>query len=165
MSAILKALPHPMTTAAPHADEEPLDLVFIEGFVGQTVIGIHDSELHRPQPLVIDLYAGIPRPRACDTDRIGDTIDYGEVRLRLRRLLTEHRVTLLEAFAEQIAHIVLNEFRARWVRIRVAKPRKYEDVEAVGVVIERRNTRTPVAAGGGTAMLRLLGTGMVPGER
>ena len=164
MSAILKALPHLMTTAAPHADEDPLDLVFIEGFVGHTVIGIHDSELHRPQPLVIDLYAGIPRPRACDTDRISDTIDYGDVRLRLQRLLTEHRVTLLEAFAEQIAHIVLDEFRAQWVRVRVAKPRKFEDVDAVGVVIERRRAAIPATTGSGTAMLRLLGTGMVPGE-
>jgi len=31
--------------AVPLVDEEPLDLVFIEGFVGQTVIGIHDGEL------------------------------------------------------------------------------------------------------------------------
>ena len=54
----------------------PLDLIFIEGLVGETVIGIHETELHRPQPLVIDVHAGLPRARACDTDRIVDTIDY-----------------------------------------------------------------------------------------
>ena len=37
---------------------QPLDLIFIEGFVGETVIGIHVSELHRPQPIVIDVHAG-----------------------------------------------------------------------------------------------------------
>ena len=73
--------------AAPSADAHsaaPMDLIFIEGFRGQTVIGIHHSELHDPQPVVIDLHAGVPRARACDTDRIADTIDYAEVRLRLR---------------------------------------------------------------------------------
>jgi dihydroneopterin aldolase len=47
--------------------------------------------------VVIDLHAGLPRSIACDTDRIGDTIDYGVVRERLQRLLVEHRLQLLEA--------------------------------------------------------------------
>ena len=47
-----------------HAAQEPLDLIFIEGFVGHTVIGIHASELHATQPLVIDVCAGLPRSRA-----------------------------------------------------------------------------------------------------
>ena len=76
------------------------------------MIGIHDSELHDPQPLVIDLHAGVPRARACDTDRIADTIDYGVVRERLQRLLAEHRLQLLEAFAEAIADILIGEFGA-----------------------------------------------------
>ena len=164
MSAVPIALPFLMAEPTPTTGSEPLDLIFIEGFVGQTVIGIHDSELHRPQPLMIDLCAGVPRPPACDTDRIGDTIDYGEVRLRLQRLLAEHGVQLLEAFAERIARILLDEFGAHWVRVRVAKPRKFDDVAAVGVMIERRRLLPGQPPAGG-AMLRLIGTGMVPGQR
>ena len=121
-----------------------LDLIFIEGFTGQTVIGIHDSELHRPQTIRIDLTAGVPRPPACDTDQIGDTIDYGVVRERLQRLLKEHRLTLLESFAQAIADILIGEFGAHWVRVVVVKPRKFDDVESVGVAIERRR---PAPAG------------------
>jgi dihydroneopterin aldolase len=143
---------------------EPLDLVFIEGLCGQTVIGIHDSELHVPQPLTIDLCAGLPRVRACDTDRIADTIDYGELRQRLHRLLREHRVQLLEALAEQVARIALDEFQAHWVRVRIVKPRKFEDTAAVGVSIERRRTLPPAAASR-AATLRLIGHGLVPGGR
>jgi len=142
-----------------------MDLIFIEGFVGHTVIGIHASELHDTQPLVIDLTAGVARAGACDTDQIADTIDYSVLRLRLQRLMVEHGVQLLEALAEQIAHIVLVEFRAQWVRVRVAKPRKFDDVQAVGVMIERHRsvaTDTPVR---NAAMLRLIGSGMVPGDR
>jgi dihydroneopterin aldolase len=144
---------------------QPLDLIFIEGFTGQTVIGIHDSELHRPQTIRIDLTAGLPRPRACDTDQIADTIDYGVVRERLQRLLKEHKLTLLESFAETVAEILIGEFGAHWVRVVVVKPRKFDDVESVGVAIERRRPAAPADVGRSATVLSLLGAGMVPGGR
>lgn len=149
---------------APTPDAELLDLVFIEGLSGETVIGIHDSELHRPQTVVIDLYAGVPRSRACDSDRIEDTIDYGVVRERVVRLLREHRIQLLEAFAEAIASILIEEFGARWARVKVIKPHKFDDVQSVGVQIERFAADDTDArhAQRGAAVLRLIGTGMVP---
>jgi 7,8-dihydroneopterin aldolase/epimerase/oxygenase len=158
--------------AAPRLQPSPqatggqaMDLIFIEGLVGHTVIGIHETELHRPQPVVIDLHAGVPRARACDTDRIADTIDYGVVRERLHRLLAEHRLQLLEAFAEAIADILLDEFGARWVRVKVVKPRKFDDVQAVGVLIEREAAeRAAASPWRGAPVLQLIGSGMVPGE-
>jgi 7,8-dihydroneopterin aldolase/epimerase/oxygenase len=154
----------PIDEDAPRAGNEPLDLVFIEGLTGQSVIGIHESELHRPQPLVIDVCVGMPRARACDTDRIADTVDYGELRTRLLLLMANHRVQLLERFAEQVAHIALYEFQAHWVRVRVAKPHKFDDVAKVGVMIERRRT-VPPDSGSRAATLYLLGAGLVPGGR
>ncbi len=151
-------------TATPQAPA--LDLILIEGFSGRTVIGIHDSELHATQPIVIDLHAGVPRARACDTDRIGDTIDYSVVRERLQRLLAEHRLQLLEAFAEAVADILLDEFGAAWVRVKVVKPNKFDDVAAVGVQIERHAAERPGSAQHrGAAVLHLIGSGMVPGGR
>lgn len=152
--------------AAPLSAGDPLDLIFIDGFVGETVIGIHDSELHRPQAVRIDLAAGVPRAGACHTDCIGDTIDYAALRGRLQQLLARHGVQLLEALAEQVAHIALHEFQAHWVRVRVVKPRKYDDTDAVGVLIERRRAPTPAdAASRATGTLRLIGAGHVPRER
>jgi dihydroneopterin aldolase len=163
MMSVAMNAPLDSPAPAPAGAPEPLDLVFIEGFAGTTVIGIHESELHLPQTVLIDVCAGLPRVPACDTDRIGDTLDYGELRLRLQRLMTQHGVQLLEALAERVAHIVLDEFGAAWVRVRVAKPRKFDDTAAVGVVIERR--REPVAsAAGRAATLRLIAAGMVPGS-
>jgi dihydroneopterin aldolase len=151
----------------PEAATDSLDLIFIEGLTAQTVIGIHETELHRPQTLVIDVHAGLPRPRACDTDRIGDTIDYGLVHQRLHRLLVEHRLKLLEALAETIADILIGEFGARWVRVKVVKPHKFDDVQAVGVQIERHAAgRSPASAAARSAtVLQLLASGMCPGDR
>lgn len=159
----------PINSATPLQDDaqaSALDLIFIEGFTGRTVIGIHASELHQTQPIVIDLHAGVPRARACDTDRIADTIDYSVVRERLLRLLAEHRLQLLEAFAEAVADILLDEFGAAWVRVKVVKPNKFDDVTAVGVQIERHAAERPGSAQHrGAAVLHLIGSGMVPGGR
>jgi dihydroneopterin aldolase len=154
--------------AAPSAAEAhtALDIIFIDGFQGLTVIGIHHDELDDPQPVRIDLAAGVPRSLACSTDRIGDTIDYGEVRAALKELLATHRFQLLEAFAEGVATLLLGRFGAHWVRVSVTKPRKFDDVEGVGVIIERR--RAPVedrAPRREATVLDLLGAGLVPHGR
>jgi dihydroneopterin aldolase len=162
MSAALHA-PLDSAAADPDGAGEALDLVFIEGFAGRTVIGIHDSELHVAQTVLIDVCAGLPRVAACATDRIADTLDYGALRLRLQRLMAEHGVQLLEALAERVAHIALHEFGAAWVRVRIAKPRKFDDTESVGVVIERRREALASAAGRAAA-LKLIAVGMVPGS-
>ncbi len=152
----------PSTRARAQPTPATMDVIFIEGFRGETIIGIHDGEFDRPQPLIIDVQAGLPHARACDTDRITDTIDYALVRLRLQRLLAEHRLQLLEAFAEAVADILLDEFGASWVGVRVVKPNKFDDVQALGVQIER--TAAPHAAQGrSAAVLQLLASGMVPG--
>lgn len=161
MSAGIPFVPAPQAFTA----AEPLDLIFVEGLRGHTVIGIDDGELHDPQPLVIDVVAGLPRARACDTDRIVDTIHYGEVRARIVRLMREHRLQLLEAFAEAIATILLDEFGAAWVRVKVVKPRKFDDVDAVGVQIERQAPTGGARSQRAAPVLHLIGSGMVPGDR
>lgn len=148
------------------AQAAAMDLVLIEGFRAETVIGIHQGE-DVPQPLVIDVHAGVPHARACDTDDIRDTIDYSVVRTRLLRLMVEHRLHMLEAFAEAIADILLDEFGASWVRVRVVKPNKFADVQSLGVQIERvaQPPQPATGAGRSAAVLQLLGSGMVPGGR
>lgn len=167
MNATVQNLSLPQLLPVATGESTAMDLIFIEGFAGQTVIGIHDTELHHPQPLIIDLHAGVPRARACNTDRIGDTIDYSVVRDRLHDLLRNNKLQLLEAFAEAIADMLLGEFGAHWVRVKVVKPKKFDDVDAVGVLIERRalTGAGPQDARPAATVLQLIGAGMVPGGR
>lgn len=168
MKPSIRDIPSEAMPSGSPTQARPMDLIFIDGLVGQTVIGIHDSELHVPQTIRIDLQAGVTRSRACGTDWIGDTIDYGLVRGRLLRLLAEHRLQLLESFAESIAGILVHEFGAAWVRVKVTKPRKFDDVDAVGVQIERtlhdlpHSSAPEPSATRSAAVLHLLASGMVP---
>ena len=138
-----------------------MDIVFIENFVGQTIIGIDSSELHVPQPVRMNLAIGVPGIRACSTDRIEDTINYAAVRSALHALFASHGVRLLEALAETVARMLITEFGAHWVRVSLAKPAKFDDVSAVGVQIERQRSDFPQAATG-VAGYASLGAGLIP---
>jgi 7,8-dihydroneopterin aldolase/epimerase/oxygenase len=150
---------HPAVDTPPQAaGEAPMDIVYIKGFTGQTVIGIDVSELRDPQPVRINLTIGVPTIRACATDRIEDTVNYAAVHDALHKLLASHGVQLLERLAEKIAQLVIADFGAHWVRVSLAKPAKFADVESVGVLIERR--REPVSAQAVTCAF--LGKGLIP---
>ncbi|MGA8009713.1 MAG: dihydroneopterin aldolase [Thiomonas sp.] len=143
----------------------PCDTVFIRGFRGQTIIGIRDDELHQPQAVVIDVVAGRNRLSACRSDAIDDTIDYSALHAWLLGYLRNHGHLLLEAFAEGMADTILQQFNADWTQVTVVKPRKYADVEEVGVRIERCRTQTAAPQAHGAEILRLIGGGLTPGRR
>lgn len=150
---------HPLSFEAERApaDGTPGDRVLIRGLRAQTRIGLHDEEQERLQPVVIDLVAERRHLAACVSDAVGDTIDYATVRARVLEHLRGHGRRLLEALAEDLAEILLREFGADWVRVQIVKPRKFEDVDAVGVCIERR--RPPL---GSAEILNFLGRGLAP---
>lgn len=137
-----------------------MDIVYIEGLTGQTVIGIDASELHEAQPVRMSLAIGVPSIRACHTDRIEDTVNYAAVREAIHGLLASHGLQLLEALAERVAQLIIVDFGAHWVRVNLAKPAKFDDVDAVGVVIERR--RGKEERPGGAVSLAWIGRGYVP---
>jgi dihydroneopterin aldolase len=66
---------------------------------------------------------------------------------------------LLEALAEEIARLTLEDFGAHWVRVVLVKPGKFEDVESVGVAIERRREVRPRET---ASVLTLIASGLVP---
>jgi len=149
----------PAVDAAPGAVRDtPMDIVYIEGFVGQTVIGIDVSELRDTQPVRISLAIGVPSIGACMTDRIEDTVNYAAVHDALHVLLASHGVQLLERLDEKVAQLLIADFGAHWVRVSIAKPAKFDDVEAVGVVIERRRREVRVQP----VTCAFLGEGLIP---
>jgi dihydroneopterin aldolase len=151
----------PFNSASAGALPARMDIVFIENFIGQTVIGIDSSEQHVLQPVRMNLAIGVAAIRACTTDRIEDTINYAAVRSALHALLASHGVHLLEALAEAVARLLITGFGAHWVRVSLAKPAKFDDVAAVGVQIERR--RGDIAqAGAEPAWYASLGAGSIP---
>jgi dihydroneopterin aldolase len=56
---------------------------------------------------------------------------------RIQSELASRHFSLLEALAEHIAQILLNEFKAPWAKISVAKLQAIRGSKMVGICIER----------------------------
>lgn len=115
-----------------------MDTLFLHGLKADTLIGVHDWERRQRQTLVLDIDIGIDVRAAVRSDDIDDTIHYGELAEVLRHNLAQQQFMLLEALAEHVAQLLLDDFDAQWVRVRVVKPGILAQVREVGVQIERR---------------------------
>lgn len=114
-----------------------MDIIFLQDFRIELLIGIYEWERKMPQTVQLDLEIGLPSSRAGETDRIADTIDYGAVVARLETALRERHFDLLEALAEHIAGIVRTEFGAPWVKVSVTKLGMLKQIKRLGLTIER----------------------------
>ena len=114
-----------------------MDTIFLSEVKVETKLGVPDWERLKPQTIILDIEIAMPHSNSCQTDEIEDTIDYGAVVARIRQTLSERSFKLVEALAEHLCQIILNEFGAPWVKIKVAKPGILPGLKALGVVIER----------------------------
>ena len=94
-----------------------------------------------PQTLDISLTFGVPDEAARDDD-IAKTIDYAVVITRIRAELSERHFNLLETLGEYVIGLMLDEFRAPWVKISIAKVGIAKGVKRVGVQIERSRSQS-----------------------
>lgn len=115
-----------------------MNTVFIHDFRVATRVGVYAWERHMPQTVRLDLEIGMANDAAFASGKLADAIDYANVVARLRSFAASNPHALLERFAQAIADLVLTEFAASWVRVRVAKPNALPGVREIGVSIERR---------------------------
>lgn len=114
-----------------------MDIIFINQLELETIIGIHDWEREKKQPIVLDIEIGCSIKQAAQTDQIKDCVDYFSVCERMKGLAATHSYQLVESFVEHASRIILQEFMTQWVRIKLSKPKAVSEASGVGVIIER----------------------------
>ena len=113
------------------------DLIFIEGLRVDAVIGVYAHERLAPRPLVFDIQMRFDNRIPALSDALADALDYHAVSMRLLEFIGQSHFNLVETLAEQCAALVISEFGAAGVRLKLSKPRAFEQADVVGVVIER----------------------------
>lgn len=114
-----------------------LDKVIIRDLVARGIIGINDSERINTQEILINLTLYTNLETAGKTDDIIDCINYSTLSKKIiRHAETANRLTV-EALAEDLAQICLEDTRVMRVNVRVEKPGAVRYARAVGVEIER----------------------------
>ena len=114
-----------------------MDVIFLNEFRAETIIGIYPWEREVPQTIQLDLEIGLAHSRAGLSDDVADTIDYGLVVEHIHALLADKRFSLVEALAEHIAGMVMKDFGAPWIRVSVTKLGLIRGVKRLGITIER----------------------------
>ena len=114
-----------------------MDTILIRDLRVEVLIGIHKRERHVAQVVSIDLDIGLPGEAVFASDRVADTIDYEQVALRIKALAGTGHFRLVETFADRIARLLIDDFKAPWVKVSAAKIGILPNAKFVGVSIER----------------------------
>jgi FolB domain-containing protein len=118
--------------------EERLDRVHIRDLLIRCVVGINDEERREKQDVIINitLHADLTEP--CQSDRIEETVDYKAVKKKVIAMIESSSFFLVEALAEAIAGICLENRLVELVDVSVEKPGALRFAKSVGVEITRR---------------------------
>ena len=116
-----------------------MDTIFVEQIEFYGYHGASDEEQSVGHRYAVDVELRFDVRRAGQTDRLEDTVNYSRVAKRIAAIGASEQFRLLEALAERISSVILEEFPVESIRLRVRKIRPPMNViaAAVGVEIER----------------------------
>lgn len=101
------------------------------------IIGIQAWERKVRQDVHINVLLFADLSQAGKSDRIEDTVNYKTLTKAMITLTEESEFFLVEALAERLAILCLEDGRVQRVRISVEKPGALRFARSVGVIIER----------------------------
>ena len=114
-----------------------MDKIVIKNLLARGIIGVNDWERKRPQNILINIIMFTDTRRAAQTDSLQDCINYSTMSKKvLAHAESINRMTV-EALANDLARICLEENGVQTVIVRVEKPGAVRFAESVGVEIER----------------------------
>lgn len=115
-----------------------MDIIFLESVKVKTHLGVPEWERQLAQTIILDIEISYDFSQACQSDDIEKTIDYAQVVARIRETLSTNSFRLVEALAEHVCQLIIDEFNAQAVTLKVAKPNVLPDLKALGVKVTRK---------------------------
>ena len=111
-------------------------IIKIEDYKIHCILGAHAYEREEEQEILADIEIKTNFLECVQTDSIVDTIDYREVAKLCRDLAKSRRYHLLETFAYEAVHAIMDAFSPLWVRVRLRKKRALPLAGAAEVILE-----------------------------
>ncbi len=118
-----------------------MDKIIIKDLLLRGIIGVNDWEREKPQDILVNIEIETDLSKAGKSDHIEDSISYRTVAKNILAHVGKAKRFTVEALAEDIAAICLQEAGAQLARVRVEKPGAVRFANSVGVQIERSRTR------------------------
>ncbi len=114
-----------------------MDKVIIKDLLVRGIIGINDWEREQPQDILINIVALTDTRKAAQTDSIADCVDYRALARLVRQHAESARRLTVEALANDLSDICLQQPGVQSVTVRVEKPGAVRFAASVGVEVER----------------------------
>ena len=114
-----------------------MDKVFIKDLLVCGIIGVYDWERKQPQDILINITIEADLQRAGQTDDIQECVDYDALATKVLTHVENIQRLTVEALANDIAIICLEEPKTQSVHVRVEKPDAVQFANSVGVEIVR----------------------------
>jgi dihydroneopterin aldolase len=111
--------------------------VFVRDLNITCIIGVHAHEKRGPQRVRINVDLGVAEGGMPHDDRLQNVVCYEDIVTRIRAIVADGHISLVETLAERIADISLQHPLARSARVRVEKLDVFADAQSAGVEIER----------------------------
>ncbi len=115
-----------------------MDRIRICDLLVRCILGINESERREKQDVVISLALYTDLHKAGKSDRIEDTVDYRALKKRILPMVESSQYFLVEALAEAVAELCLDQQGVRQVDVRVEKPNALRFSRSVAVEITRK---------------------------
>ena len=109
--------------------------VFVRDLLLQAHVGIHPHEQDRTQPIRVNVDLTVSE--AAHGDKLANVVCYEEVVDRIKAIVDQGHLNLVETLAERIAADCLEDARTLLARIRIEKLSAIPEAASVGVEIER----------------------------
>jgi FolB domain-containing protein len=116
-----------------------MDKVFIQNLHATVILGIHDWERVTLREIIINVTMFTDTRPAALSDNISDCVNYSDMAKKLRAHAESAARMTVEALANDLAEICLQEPRVVKVILRVDKPGAVTEVDSVAVEVEREN--------------------------
>jgi len=114
-----------------------MDKIFIKDLYLRCIIGINEFERREKQDVIINVILWTDLRKAGKTDRFEDTVDYKQIKKNIVDMVENSQFYLIEALAERIADICLENPEVKKVQVNVEKPGALRFARSVGVEIMR----------------------------
>ena len=115
-----------------------MDKIFLKNLRMKTRIGIFAWEKQIDQIINIDLEIGTDIKKAAETDDVQYSLDYKALSKKIIDYVENNKHDLVEALIENIANMVLKEFKVEYITISIGKPGAIRGSQDVGITITRK---------------------------
>ncbi len=118
-------------------DKIKMDKIIIRDLTASCIIGINDEERSLKQDVIINVVMCADLSTPGRTDAFSDTVDYRAIKRQIFKMASASSYYLIEALAEKVAGICLEDERVLSVSVTVDKPGALSSARSVAVELMR----------------------------